>query len=160
MVRREKGEYEKRTAKEGKENRSQEKMWKMIKKLRGDGELKSKRCRLWDENGMMVEEEEEPVRMIEGWENIYQGNGNRMEEVWSGKREEYQLRWERGKSQDRERRNRVENNAVSMLRMGSADGIKEWLEEVVIGEEEIKVQIGKMKNGKQSGPDGIKNEMY
>ena len=44
---------------------------------------------------MMVEEEEEPVRMIEGWENIYQGNGNRMEEVWSGKREEYQLRWER-----------------------------------------------------------------
>ena len=30
----------------------------------------------------------------------------------------------------------------------------------MIGEEEIKVQIGKMKNGKQSVPDGIKNEMY
>ena len=41
MVRRQEGEYEKRTAKEVKENRSQEKMWKMIKKLRGDSELKS-----------------------------------------------------------------------------------------------------------------------
>ena len=38
--------------------------------------------------------------------------------------------------------------------------VSKWMDKVVVNEREILAQIGKMKNRKQGGLDGIKTEMY
>ena len=121
LVREVKGEYERKVAREVKENKTNEKMWNMIRKLRGDSERNNMRCELWEGEGLVVREEEEAEKMMDGWKEIYQGAGNRMREVWDNNKEEYQGRWVRGIEQDRERRNEVASRVIGLPRIGGLE---------------------------------------
>ena len=94
MVRKYKSDYEKKVAKEVKENKGKGKMWKMIRKLRGESERDSRRCKLY-ENGLEVEDGEENEKMLSCWKEIYQSGENKILEVWNEKRQEYRREWER-----------------------------------------------------------------
>ena len=86
LVREEICTYEKRISRDIRESKEgRKKMWKMIDKLRGK-ESKVGQCKLFDGNGVQIEQDRTKALMFDFWKGIYQKRENNMQRVWDVKR--------------------------------------------------------------------------
>ena len=160
LVRIAKTEYERKTAEEIRLNKSGEKMWNMIDKLRGKEKTNKTKRKLYDLNGNEIKVEMEGEEMMKYWIKLYQRDENRVRSVWNEDRlNEYRREREIGIELERQERER-ERAMPGIPRIGKMTGVRRWMEDVVFDWSDVLKRLKKIKNGKQPGPDMIKGEIY
>ena len=180
---------EKKLTRDIREGKNGKMLWKTINKLR-NFETKNPECKLYDDNGSIIESYNIKEAILDYWQNIYQKHSNSMNEKWHViEKNRYIARYGndelvlRGQAHDsvggfmeflwrvaRGERSQMSNEdleryrASRVMSRSEASIVEnermEWMQQMEFSTVEVKKQLGQLKDGKKGGPNGLKNEMY
>ena len=154
LISEEKGRYERKTAQEIKDMKKGKDMWKMIDKLKGGRVKKKDTLKLYTEEGVELNRVECQEEIKNFWQGIYKMHGNKMEEVWDVTNKiEYEEKLRRTRERERNPRE------LWLPRLGDPyRNIK--VMKFSIEEGDVEKALGRLRNGKSAGVDGLKPELY
>ena len=154
------------------------KLWQNIELLRGNHETSEKKIKIYDENGVQLEENNIENELKEKWTPVYQCRPNRISEQWSMEEAQeyqdalnermvqhtYQTGWSYSQQQGRIVREQetitFPEHILEHMEMAFPIRHTYRMTDPQITTNEVKKQLIGMKNGKATGPDGLKIELY
>jgi len=175
MIKEEISKYEKRIAKDLKEDRSRKKVWDCIKKLQGK-EIKKEELRLYSESGEALQADEERQQLRRTWEDIYRKSENKIDEYWNSRIKVNYEEEEKNNQRCKIRKKFLlldDNYKVERREVTFEEHMREHFDMTFrldnpiksmqctrITKKDVCKQIKKMKFGKSPGPDELKIEIY
>ena len=146
--------YENKIAEEIRENKNSVGIWKNIDKIRGKKNLKPERLKIFDENGIVLQEEATEKNIQSFWSGVFGKHENNMQGSWNETiRGEYE-------QQLRVARQEQENATPSMIPRIQNPYKKMKVMEFQIETDEIIKVLKHLKNRKAAGNDLLKAELF
>ena len=156
-------------------------LWKYINKLKGK-EQSQKDNFIYDEEGKILDQEQERTQLRDFWTNIYKKHENKIHETWNNEiKQEYEeelleetvlqvAKYQKIPKEVKEHMDIVfntdeiltfDNHLREHLDMEySLEAKTKPMSKIIIDSKKVKKTIRGMKGGKSPGPDGIKIELY